>query len=82
MLVSAAWIVPAILGGVDAAVQPHLWGNKPAPVGAILFVAGDWILYAALTPGVFAISRRWPLARPHQKRSKGTPGDPSQAGSS
>jgi two-component system LytT family sensor kinase len=65
MLVSAAWIVPAILGGVDAAVQPHLWGNKPAPVGAILFVAGDWILYAALTPGVFAISRRWPLARPH-----------------
>jgi signal transduction histidine kinase len=65
MFVSAAWIVPAILGGIDAAVQPHLWGNKPAPLRAILFVAGDWILYAALTPGVFAISRRWPLARPH-----------------
>jgi len=65
MFVSAAWIVPAVLGGIDAAVQPHLWSNKPAPLRAILFVAGDWILYAALTPGVFAISRRWPLARPH-----------------
>jgi two-component system, LytTR family, sensor kinase len=65
MFVSAAWIVPAILGGIDAAVQPHLWGNKPAPLRAILFVSGDWILYAMLTPGVFAISRRWPLARPH-----------------
>ncbi len=62
---SAAWIVPAILGGIGAAVQPHLWGDKPAPLRAILFVAGDWILYALLTPGVFAISHRWPLARPH-----------------
>jgi two-component system LytT family sensor kinase len=65
MFVSAAWIVPAILGAIDAAVQPHLWGDKPAPLRAILFVAADWILYAALTPGVFAISRRWPLVRPH-----------------
>jgi two-component system LytT family sensor kinase len=68
MFVSAAWIVPAILGGIDAAVQPRLWGGKPASIRAILFVAGDWILYAALTPGVFAISQRWPLARPHLVR--------------
>jgi signal transduction histidine kinase len=68
MFVSAAWIVPAILGGVDAVVQPRLWGEKPAPVGAILFVAGDWFLYALLTPGVFAISRRWPLVRPYLVR--------------
>ena len=65
MFVSAAWIVPAVLGAVDAAVQPRLWGSRPAPLGAILFVAGDWLIYALLTPGVFAISRRWPLARPH-----------------
>jgi two-component system LytT family sensor kinase len=65
MLVSAAWIVPAILGAIDAAVQAHLWDHRPAPLRAILFASGDWILYAALTPGVFAISRRWPLARPH-----------------
>jgi sensor histidine kinase YesM len=65
LLVSAAWIVPAVLGGVDAAVQPRLWGDKPASLRAILFVSGDWLLYALLTPGVFAIARRWPLARPH-----------------
>jgi len=65
MFVSVAWIVPAILGGIDAAVQAHLWDHKPAPLRAILFASGDWILYAILTPGVFAISRRWPLARPH-----------------
>jgi sensor histidine kinase YesM len=64
MFVSAAWIIPAILGAVDAAVQPRLWGDKPANVRAILFVAGDWFLYALLTPGVFAIAKRWPLARP------------------
>jgi two-component system LytT family sensor kinase len=68
MFVSAAWIVPAILGAVDAAVQPRLWGDKPANVRAILFVAGDWFLYALLTPGVFAISKRWPLARPRLAR--------------
>jgi two-component system LytT family sensor kinase len=68
MFVSAAWIGPAILGGISAAVQPRLWGDKPAPWRAILFVAFDWFLYALLTPGVFAISRRWPLSRPHLKR--------------
>ncbi len=68
MFVSAAWIVPAILGAVDAAVQPRLWGDKPANVRAILFVAGDWFLYALLTPGVFAVSKRWPLTRPYLVR--------------
>jgi signal transduction histidine kinase len=71
LLVSAAWIVPAVLGGVDAAVQPRLWGDKPAPLRAILFVSGDWLLYALLTPGVFAIAQRWPVARPHLVRRAG-----------
>jgi sensor histidine kinase YesM len=35
----------------------------------LLFEGGDWFLYAFLTPGVFAVSRRWPLARPiHARR--------------
>jgi len=34
----------------------------------LLFAGGDWLLYAFLTPGVFAASRRWPLARPHLAR--------------
>jgi len=45
-------------------MQRRLGGGPPASVGAILFAAGDWLMYAALTPGVFAIARRWPLSRP------------------
>lgn len=67
MLVSAAWIGPAILGAVDAAAQRLLYG-EPVSISALLFVSGDWLLYALLTPGVFALARRWPLARPHLPR--------------
>jgi signal transduction histidine kinase len=68
MFVSAAWIVPAILGGVDVVVQQRLYGQGPVSRRAVLFASGDWLLYAFLTPAVFAISRRWPLARPHLGR--------------
>jgi sensor histidine kinase YesM len=30
----------------------------------VLFTSIDWLLYALFTPGVFALARRWPLARP------------------
>jgi sensor histidine kinase YesM len=64
MLVSAAWIVPAILGGVNVVAQYRLRGGH-VPLREVLFDSGDWFLYAALTPGVFWLARRWPLARPH-----------------
>jgi len=67
MLVSAAWIGPAILGGLDVVVQGRLYGEAP-PLRAVLFASGDWLLYAFLTPAVFAISARWPLTRPHLMR--------------
>jgi two-component system LytT family sensor kinase len=65
MLVSAAWIGPAILGGVDVVMQGRLYGGGPVPVRAVLFASLDWLIYAFLTPVVFAVSRRWPFARPH-----------------
>jgi signal transduction histidine kinase len=68
MFVSAAWIGPAILGGVDVVVQQRLYGEGPVPLRAVLFVSGDWLLYALLTPAVFVIARTWPLARPHLVR--------------
>jgi sensor histidine kinase YesM len=68
MLVSAAWIGPAILGGLDVVVQGHLYGGGPVPLRQVLFVSGDWLLYAFLTPAVFVVSHRWPLARPHLVR--------------
>jgi len=68
MLVSAAWIVPAIFAALNELAQRRLSGQPPPPVPELLFASGDWLLYAFLTPGVFAISRRWPLSRPHLAR--------------
>ncbi len=65
MLVSAAWIGPAILGALDVIAQHYLWEDGPINVRRVVFVSLDWFLYALLTPFVFLIARRWPLARPH-----------------
>src|SRR6476619_5852928 len=68
MIVSAAWIVPAAFAVINRIAQARLQGWEPATLRELLFEFGDWLLYAFLTPGVFAISRRWPLARPHLAR--------------
>jgi two-component system LytT family sensor kinase len=64
MLVSIAWIGPAVLAAIDAVAQHHIW-RQPGAVDArrVLFVSLDWLLYALLTPGVFVLARRWPLVR-------------------
>ena len=68
MIVSAAWIVPAVFAVINRIAQARLqvWG--PVTLRELLFEGGDWFLYAFLTPGVFAVSRKWPLARPHLVR--------------
>jgi signal transduction histidine kinase len=68
MLVSAAWTVPAAFGAINLIAQTRLHGWEPVTARDILWSAGDWFLYAFLTPAVFAISKRWPLARPHLAR--------------
>jgi signal transduction histidine kinase len=68
MIVSAAWIVPAVFAVINRLAQARLQGWEPATLRDLLFEGGDWFLYAFLTPGVFAVSRRWPLARPHLAR--------------
>jgi two-component system, LytTR family, sensor kinase len=68
MLVSAAWIGPAILGGLDVVAQNRIWGDGPVDVRRVLFVSLDWLLYALLTPFVFLIAKRWPIARPYLVR--------------
>jgi len=65
MLVSAAWIGPAILGGVNEIAQSYIWGDGKIDIGMILFSSLDWLLYGFLTPFVFVIARWWPIARPH-----------------
>lgn len=68
MIVSAAWILPAAFAAINRIVQASLQGWEPATARDLLWVGGDWFLYAFLTPGVFAVSRKWPLARPHLAR--------------
>jgi signal transduction histidine kinase len=65
MIVSAAWIIPAVFAVINRIAQTHLQDWGPASFRELLFQFGDWLLYAFLTPFVFAISKRWPLARPH-----------------
>jgi len=68
MIVSAAWIVPSVFAVINRIAQARLQGWEPATLRELLFEFGDWLLYAFLTPAVFAVSKRWPLTRPHLVR--------------
>src|SRR5687768_7967763 len=69
MLVSAAWMIPAILGAIQVIAEHRIWGNDGSVnIRQVLFVSIDWLLYAVLTPGVFLLARRFPLARPRLAR--------------
>jgi two-component system LytT family sensor kinase len=64
MLVSLAWLGPALLGFVTSLGEAHIFG-MPLDLRAAFFYGSDWLLYAVLTPGVFFFARRWPITRPH-----------------
>jgi two-component system, LytTR family, sensor kinase len=68
MIVSAAWILPAIFAAINRIAQTHLAGWDPVTARDLLWEGGDWFLYAFLTPAVFAVSKRWPVARPRLRR--------------
>ena len=61
-LIFAAWLVPALLSAFDNYMQSRLSNERPE-WRWVLFNGVDWLLYAVLTPGVFRISRRYPLQR-------------------
>ena len=68
MIVSAAWVLPAAFAVINRIAQARLQGWEPATARDLLFEGGDWFLYAFLTPGVFAVSKKWPLGRPLRVR--------------
>lgn len=68
MIVSAAWIVPAVFAVINRIAQARLQRWEPATLRELLFEFGDWLLYAFLTPAIFVISKKWPLTRPHLLR--------------
>jgi two-component system, LytTR family, sensor kinase len=68
ILVSAVWILPAVLGSLDSLAQQGL-ARQPIHYRDVLFSGIDWLLYGLLTPFVIALSRRFPLARPIRLRN-------------
>jgi two-component system LytT family sensor kinase len=61
-MVSAAWLVPAILAVMKEYARGLVGGGPPEP-RLLLFEGGDWVLYGLLTPVVFLLARRYPLTR-------------------
>lgn len=68
MIVSVVWIAPAALATISQVAERRLNGESPASAQDLLWAGGDWLVYAFLTPPIFAVSRRWPIARPHVAR--------------
>jgi signal transduction histidine kinase len=68
MIVSAAWIGPAVFAALDQIAQRRLHGEPPARLRDLIWAGGDWLVYALITPAVFAIADRWPIVRPHIAR--------------
>jgi two-component system, LytTR family, sensor kinase len=68
MVVSLMWIAPAILAAIDRLAQPRLRGDTPPSASDLIWAGGDWLVYAFLTPIIFLIAGRWPIARPHLVR--------------
>ena len=62
-LVSAAWFVPAILAVFQVYVQGLLGNRPPATARAFAWAAGDWLVYALLTPLAYWMARKYPFAR-------------------
>jgi two-component system LytT family sensor kinase len=67
MLVSAAWIAPALLSIVSNLGQARLWGGETS-LAQLLFDSLDWLIYGFFAPAIFAISERWPLTGQQRRR--------------
>lgn len=63
LFVSAAWLVPALLAALKEYVQGFLDRGSAPSWRAPVWEAGDWLIYAFLTPAVFWFARRLPLVK-------------------
>jgi two-component sensor histidine kinase len=64
MLVSALWLAPAVFATIGHLGESRLHGESTPSAQELIWTGGDWLVYAVLVPPVFAVSRRWPIARP------------------
>jgi two-component system, LytTR family, sensor kinase len=68
LLISAAWIAPAMLAVINELAQQLFSGEARIDLRPLLFGGIDWLLYGFITPVVFAISRRWPIGTTRRAR--------------
>lgn len=58
VLVSAAWLGPAILAMFQTYAQSVIHGEPAGGWRRFAWEGGDWLLYGVLTPFVFWFARR------------------------
>jgi signal transduction histidine kinase len=63
LFVSAAWLAPALLAVLKEYARGLVSGRPRLDFRLAAFEGGDWLLYSFLTPIVFLLARRYPLAR-------------------
>lgn len=68
MLVSAAWLVPAVLAFLASIGQQALWSDDGPSLAQLFFDSLDWLVYALFVPVIFVISARWPVTGRHRRR--------------
>src|SRR5215471_21231880 len=65
---SAAWVGAGLLAVFNEAVQRRLNGETWKMHDLLFAGGGGWLVCGLLAPGVFAVSRRWPIASPRLMR--------------
>jgi len=68
MIVSAAWIGAIVLAALNEIAIRRVNGNSWAPQDILFVGSGEWLAWAILASGIFAMSRRWPIAGAHLAR--------------
>ncbi len=67
-LIIALWSVPAILGTVETYLFQSMEGRSPVLWREFMAQGSGWVTWAALTPLIFALTRRVPLRFPPRGR--------------
>jgi signal transduction histidine kinase len=63
LVISAASLVPALLSAFTAYLNFRVMGRGKADWRTVAFAGTIWLVFGALTPIIYALSRRYPLRR-------------------
>jgi signal transduction histidine kinase len=72
VLIASVWAVPALLAASETYLFWRLGGRNFPFWRAVVMEGPAWMIYALLTPAIFALGRRLPLQRPRFGRHLAT----------